>query len=45
MLEVMAMNFFIPLDDLIMLELSFEWDISVVKHLCNKWSDSLVNKR
>ena len=36
--------FWLPLDGLIMLELSFEWDFCVVKLLCNKWSDSLVDK-
>jgi hypothetical protein len=25
--------------------IQFWWDICVVKHLCNKWSDSLVDKR
>jgi hypothetical protein len=32
----------VPLDGL---ELSFECDFCVVKLLCNKWSDSLVDKR
>jgi hypothetical protein len=45
-LEAATMIFFLlPLDGLIMLELSFEWDFYVVKLLCNKSSDSLVDKK
>ena len=37
-----TMIFSFPFDGLIMLELSFEWDICTVKH---KWYDSLNDKR
>ena len=40
-----TMIFSFPFDGLIMLELSFEWDICVAKLLYNKWYDSLVDKR
>jgi hypothetical protein len=31
--------------DLLILELSFEWDICMVKHLYNKWPNSIAGKR
>jgi hypothetical protein len=42
-LETTAMNFFLPLHGLILLELLFEWEIYVVEHFL-MWYDSLGDK-
>jgi hypothetical protein len=43
--ECCKSRFSVPLDGLIILELSFECDFCMIKLLYNKWSDSLVDKR